>query len=401
MKQQVLVAGGGIGGLAAVLACTQAGAQVRLFEQATQFSEVGAGIQLGPNVVRLLHGWGLEQALAQVAAFPSQLQVRDVVSGRELGRLRLGDAMMARYGAPYATIHRADLHGLLLAAVEGLSAVRLQLNSRIDRVMPEPDAVTVQMFGGLQVQGDLLVGADGVWSRVREQILQDGPPLATGHRAYRAMVPQTSLPEHLRSQDVTVWLGTDLHLVRYPVRGGEWLNVVALVEDHVPQELERRQNTETGHWDQTASGTELRAVMAHASSELQDLLQALENWRRWPLYDRTPLCGPQEMAQGRVALLGDAAHPMLPYLAQGAGMAIEDAAELGSLLLQTGLDGALTSHRYALNRWERNARVQARARRNGQIFHASGSLRLGRNMAMKLLGERLLDLPWLYQGQGG
>jgi salicylate hydroxylase len=397
MTQQVLVAGGGIGGLAAALACTHGGAQVRLFEQAAQFSEVGAGIQLGPNVVRVLQGWGLGRALAGVAAFPQRLEVRHAGTGRELGVLRLGDITQQRYGAAYATVHRADLHGLLLEALRARSEARLTLSCQVGQVFQEPDAVTLQTPDGLQVQGDLLVGADGLWSRVRELLLHDGPPRATGHLAYRAMVPQHSLPERLRSQQVTVWLGPDLHVVQYPVRGGEWLNVVGIVEGQLPAEPMTPKTPEP--WDHHASASELRAAMAQTCAPLQDLMQAIEGWRRWALCDRVPMRGPHEQAQGRVALLGDAAHPMLPYLAQGAGMAIEDAAELGRVLAQPGGEVSAALQRYALNRWQRNARVQARAIRNGQIFHASGLLRWGRDAAMKLLGERLLDLPWLYGGR--
>lgn len=402
MTQQVLVAGGGIGGLAAALACTLGGAQVRLFEQAAQFSEVGAGIQLGPNVVRVLQGWGLSQALIDVAAFPQRLQVRDAATGRELGVLRLGERALQRYGAAYATVHRADLHGLLLDALRARSEAHLTLRCQVGQVNQQPDAVTLQTTDGLEVRGDLLVGADGLWSRVRELLLHDGPPRATGHLAYRALVPQASLPERLQSQQVTVWLGAHLHVVQYPVRGGEWLNVVGLVAGQLPAAVpvapEARSRTLPEHWDHHASAAELRAAMAQTCASLQDLMQAIEGWRRWALCDRVPMRGPHEQAQGRVALLGDAAHPMLPYLAQGAGMAIEDAAELGHVLAQPGLDVSAALQHYAQRRWQRNARVQARAIRNGQIFHASGPVAWGRNGAMKLLGERLLDMPWLYGG---
>lgn len=394
MTLQVLVAGGGIGGLAAALACTRGGARVQLFEQAAQFSEVGAGIQLGPNVVRVLQGWGLGQTLADVAAFPPRLEVRHAGTGRELGVLRLGDIARQRYGAAYATVHRADLHGLLLGALSAQSDASLTLGCQVGQVLKEPDGVMLQTVDGLQVQGDLLVGADGLWSRVRELLLHDGPPRATGHLAYRAMVPQHSLPERLRSQQVTVWLGPDLHVVQYPVRGGEWLNVVGIVEGQLPAEPMTSKTPEP--WDHHASASALRAAMAQTCTPLQDLMQAIEGWRRWALCDRAPMRGPHEQAQGRVALLGDAAHPMLPYLAQGAGMAIEDAAELGRVLALPGLDAVTALQGYAQRRWQRNARVQARAIRNGQIFHASGPLRWGRDAAMKLLGERLLDLPWLY-----
>ena len=230
MSKQVLIAGGGIGGLSAALACSRAGWKVRVFERAAEFSEVGAGIQIGPNVVRVLRGFGLEAALAQVAAFPGRLQVRNALSGAELAVLPLGERAQRRYGAPYATIHRADLHKLLLEALQQRGDVRLGLGSWVASYRETPHAVALTTTEGLEVEADVLVGADGLWSRVRELMLSDGAPRVPGHLAYRAMVPQASLPENLRSQQVTAWLGPKLHVVQYPVRRGEWLNVVAIVQ---------------------------------------------------------------------------------------------------------------------------------------------------------------------------
>ena len=418
MMRQALIAGGGIGGLAAALSASRAGWDVRLYERAAAFSEVGAGVQLGPNVTSVLHGWGLKDALARVAAFPPRLQVRDAVTGRELGVLPLGERALQKYGAPYATIHRADLHALLLQAVQAQGNVWLNLNTCVasyadsgrevtlqteamaaSPLVEAPDARPVGAAPLVQVEGDVLIGADGLWSRVRTQMLNDAPPRITGHLAYRAMLPQTSLPARLRSQQVTVWLGPRLHVVHYPVRGGEWLNVVAIVQGQVKGDLQS--------WDHGANGADLQNSTQFTAVMLRDLIQAVTDgahetgppWRLWPLCDRPPMSGAHQQARGRVALLGDAAHPMRPYLAQGAGMAIEDAAELGSALAQAldpTLDVATLLQRYALNRWERNARVQARSQRNGQIFHARGPLRWGRDVSMKLLGEKLLDLPWLY-----
>ncbi len=390
MTQQILIAGGGIGGLAAALACSRAGGDVQLFERAAEFGEVGAGIQLGPNVVKVLHGWGLGDALAGVAAFPHRLQVRSALSGAELGVLRLGEVTVQRYGAPYATIHRADMHALLLAAVREHAQARLRLDCPITQFMQENEGVTVQTPDGRQVQGDVLVGADGLWSAVRQILLGDGPPRATGHLAYRALVAQHSLPETLRSSQITVWLGPALHVVQYPVRRGEWLNVVGIVQGQVTGEPDS--------WDHSANAADLRAALAGACAPLQDLIHAIAEWRLWALSNRPPMRGAHEQARGRVALLGDAAHPMLPYLAQGAGMALEDAAELGRVLGLSALDAPTALRRYALNRWQRNARVQARAIRNGQIFHAGGLVRQGRDLSLRLLGERLLDVPWLYRG---
>ncbi len=395
MSKNVLIAGGGIGGLAAALACARAGCDVRLFERAARFSEVGAGVQIGPNVTRVLHGWGLAQVLASVAAFPQYLQVRSAVSGSELAVLRLGAMAQQRYGAPYATVHRAELHGLLLEAVRQQSACALALDSELTGFSQTTRLVTVQTREGLRIGGDLLLGADGLWSPVRQWLLDDGPPRVTGHLAYRALVPQTSLPANLRSQHITAWLGPGLHVVQYPVRRGEWLNVVGIVLATGVAQADLA--GDLANWDQITSAAGLHIALAGTCRHLQDLVNAVQGWRRWVLCDREPMRGADEHVAGRVALLGDAAHPMLPYLAQGAGMAIEDAAELGRVLAVPNTDVPAALRLYAERRWRRNRRVQARALRNGRIFHALGLLRAGRDAALKLLGERLLDLPWLYR----
>ena len=393
MRQPVLVAGGGIGGLAAALACARAGLSVQLFERSPAFAEVGAGVQLGPNVTRLLRAWGLQTGLQAVAAYPENLVIRSADTGAELGRLRLGSQVRARYGASYATIHRADLQALLLQAVQGEAGVALSLDQAVSGFTQDTTGVSLHHTDGHQTPGALLIGADGLWSRVRQQLLGDGAPRLTGHQAYRALLPQAELPAALRSHDVVVWLGTGLHVVQYPVRGGDWLNVVALVEDRT-----QHQNPgDRSGWDHAALGADLQQLLHGAAPALQALVQAMGGWRLWHLQIRPTVGSATQMAQGRVALLGDAAHPMLPYLAQGAGMAIEDAQALGQALAQGGATPAALA-RYAQARWQRNARVQARALRNARIFHASGPVRWGRDLAMRALGERLLDMPWLYGG---
>ena len=396
---QILIAGGGIGGLAAALSASRAGWDVRLFERAPAFSEIGAGIQLGPNVTRVLHDWGLADALALVAASPERLQVRSTVSGQMLGELRLGADMVARYGAPYLTLHRADLHALLFNALGQYPDAKLHLMRAVTGFSQTPQNVTVRLDAGMDVEGDVLVGSDGLWSSVRQQLLGDGSPCATGHLAFRALVLQQDLPENLRSQNITAWLGPNMHIVQYPVRGGEWLNVVAVVQGSVADDVENWDHNLTG----TANAAALLKTTADSCTALQNLLAAVPTWGLWALHDRPTMQGAYQHALGRVALLGDAAHPMRPYLAQGAGMAIEDAAELGHVLklardpvFDPALDVPTLLQRYALNRWQRNAQVQARALRNSDIFHASGTMRWGRDMAFKLMGEKLLDMPWLY-----
>ena len=389
-QKKILVVGGGIGGLATALACGARGVPVQLIEKKPVFSEVGAGIQLSPNVVRLLEGWGLRSALDAVASFPPLLQVRSALSGAVLGQLALGARAVQRYGARYATIARADLHALLLDAVQAQGSAQLLLNNAMQLVSQDANAVQVTTSDGHQRRANVLIAADGLWSDVRAFVRTDAQPRFSGHLAYRAMVAQTSLPQALRSEVITAWLGPRFHAVQYPVHGGQWLNVVVIVHGDAPDDMH--------HWDHAANAQDLRAHLNGAASGLQDLLAAIASWRLWPLNALPHLRSAQELAFGRIALMGDAAHPMLPYLAQGAGMAIEDAATLADVLSAPALGDVAALERYAHTRWRRNARVQARARRNGEIFHATGAQRWGRDAAMRALGQRLLDVPWLYKG---
>jgi salicylate hydroxylase len=401
----VLIAGGGIAGLATGLASVRAGWQAQVFERASEFSEVGAGIQLGPNVTRILDAWGLSDALRQVAAFPSGLHARSLVTGEVLATLPVKE-MVHRYGAPYVTVHRADLHDMLLQ-VAVAKGVRVHSNAQVVAVTQTPDTTLceVRIQGESQPrEGACAVVADGVWSALRQHLVGDGLPHFTQHIAYRALVAQADVPAHLRSQDVSVWMGAHAHVVSYPVRGGDYLNVVCLAEgrllDADANDLQALQqwNAQKSH-AQTAS--ELNHALRSACSPLMDLVAACQAWRLWPLCGRPAMRSAREHARGRIALVGDAAHPMLPYLAQGAGMAIEDAAELGVQLLHRGsADVPQCLAQFAQARWQRNARVQKRAVRNGQIFHAAGPMGWGRDLSLRMLGPRVMDVPWLYGYQG-
>jgi salicylate hydroxylase len=336
-----------------------------------------------------LQAWGLEDALRAVAAYPERLEVKNAMNGQLLGVLPLGRSMVERYGAAYASIARPDMHALLLHAVEKLPNVKLHLSSEVTIAVQEPSKVLVQA-SGISLEGDALIGADGVWSRMRALVVNDGAPRVTGHLAFRTLVNQADLPQALRSQVVTAWMGHDFHVIQYPVRRGEQLNVVAIVHGEVFGDPK--------HWDHSANALELQERLKDAHSSLKDLIHCIADWRLWALSDRPPMRSAQEHVRGRIALLGDAAHPMRPYLAQGAGMAIEDAYVLNQelRLAHNDVPGAL--QRYAQARWQRNARVQSRAIRNGSIYHLQGPVRMGRDIAIRLMGERLLNVPWLYQG---
>jgi len=388
----VAVAGAGIGGLAAALALCRTGCTVRVFEQAHQLSEVGAGVQLGANAVRPLAALGLLPALQRLAAVPGWLRVFGAPDGKPLACIELGARHRQRYGAPYLCLHRADLHRLLLDAASASGSFELQLGVRVQQLHDLPAA-------------DAVVAADGLWSALRASLPAAGPTAQpTGHWAWRGLAAAGGLPAAQRSDDVCVWLGPRLHAVRYPVRGGEWLNWVIVLHGDSGDSGEPApaQRLDLPSWDLAPAPGQLEAALAGCAPALRDAVAAVSGWRRWRLFERAPVAGPQAMARGRLALLGDAAHPMRPYLAQGAGMAIEDAWVLAQCLAPAGSAAGESVEsrlaRYAALRWQRCAQVQTRAQRNGRIFHAQGLVRQARDAALRTLGPRLLDQPWLYAG---
>ena len=391
----MIIVGGGIGGLAAALACGQAGARPLVLERAATFSEVGAGIQMGPNVTRTLHAWGLAEDLQEIGFVPRKLDAKDTQTGQIIGTLRLGQRSLDTYGAPYFTVHRADLHRVFLKKIMSSGQAELRLDSEVQGLQQNADGIQISgsnLPASLTElsQSGAMVGADGLWSKTRQFVVPPTAPRVTGLLAYRALVPMQSIPEKLRLQDVNVWVGPRVHAVLYPVKCGEYLNLVVVVQGPPPASLD--------DWDHAGNKQDLEAAMGPIHADLRNMLAAVPAWRLWPLCDRPPIKGPHEMAKGRIALLGDAAHPMRPFLAQGAGMAIEDAAELARSWARADLQVEDRLQMYAQARWARNAQVQQRSIRNGQIFHLQGPLRWGRNAAMKLMGEPLMDVPWLYAG---
>lgn len=393
---EVMIAGAGVAGLATAIAVRRAcpDRPLELIERATASSEVGAGIQLGPNAVRVLHDWGLQSALASIASFPWAIVARSARSGRELGCLPLADRAVACYGAPYATVHRADLHRLLMSEAHRLG-VDPHWGQALTRIQPMETGLEVHTERAPPWQAHTVLACDGLWSPTRHAFWGGPAPVFTGHLAYRALVRMATLPTDLRRSDVVVWLAPRLHAVQYPVRGGEWLNLVVVVHGPLP--------VDNPGWDHHADGQALRSALGrHVARDLQRVLEAVGQWRCWPLFGRRPVRRPADLVRGAVALLGDAGHPMRPYLAQGAAMALEDAWTLGRLLARhpstAVTDWPNLLQRWAQVRYRRCGWVQSRSARNGFIFHASGPIRWARDVGMWMLGARLMDVPQLYCG---
>jgi salicylate hydroxylase len=385
--RSVIVVGGGIGGLAVSLALAKKGISVRLFEQAPEIKEIGAGIQLGPNVFRMFECLGITREVNKLAVFPENLMMLDSVTGQEVTRIALDATFKNRFGYPYAVIHRADLHRVLFEASQQ-NGVALTPATKIVAVEERGSGVTVRADGDEQYSADALIGADGLWSTIRSLIVNDGKPRVSGHIAYRAVLPISEMPEHLRWQSMVLWAGEKAHLVHYPLRGGELFNLVAVFHSNKYEE----------GWDGFGDATELHERFAATCADVRTLLAKIENWRMWVLCDRQPV---KHWSRGPMTLIGDAAHPMLQYLAQGACMAIEDAVCIADFVDEADGDFASAFQAYQAARYLRTGRVQLTARIYGEFFHASGVARELRNMflAGRTQADALQSMEWLYGAQ--
>ena len=382
----ILIAGGGIGGLAAALALARKGRPVRVLEKAPEFGEIGYGIQMGPNVSRMLDRLGVLQALEPHAVFPDALILVDAVDNREVTRIALGEKFLERYRYRYFVIHRRDLHGGILDACRQRPEITLEASRGIVSFAERGDSVTVHCENGAEYEGAALIGADGLWSPTRAAIVGDGAPRVAGHVTYRGVVPTDEIIDRSHLDSMTIWIGPDLHLVQYRLRGGAVMNNVATVNSR----RFRRGEKDFGGPD------ELDGVFERADPRVRDMLRYISRDRNWVLHDREPVTN---WTCGRATLLGDAAHPTLQYLAQGANMAIEDAVVLAEKVAAAGDDYNRAFLAYQRERMNRTARVVLSSRFFGDYFHADGGARELRNeLARRRDPDNPWEADWLYRG---
>jgi 2-polyprenyl-6-methoxyphenol hydroxylase-like FAD-dependent oxidoreductase len=382
-----LVSGGGIGGLATAYALALKGFPVCVLEQSAEFKELGAGIQLGPNIFRALDRIGLKDAVLEDAHVPTALKMRDALTGKVITNMPLGQNAVERFKYPYAVTHRADIHGTFLNACRNNNLVTLQNNRHVEGYEEHGESVTVTLQGGERVTGRGLIGCDGMWSQTRERIVGDGKPRVSGHIAYRAVLKRDEVPDDLWNPDVVLWAGPRTHFVHYPLRRGELYNLVAVFHsDHYEE-----------GWDAEGSKDLLWQHFKGQRPEVLRMLERINIWRMWVLCDREPV---KNWTHGRVTLLGDAAHPMLQYLAQGACMATEDAVCLAEKVAARPKDPAAAFLAYQQERYLRTARVQIMARVYGEFYHARGpTAELRDQMLAGRTKEQSYDsVAWLYGG---
>ena len=388
-SRNIVIAGAGIGGLTAALALAQRGFRVVVLDQAERLEEAGAGIQLSPNATRILIGLGLEERLATDAVTPSAVEICSN-RGSVLARLPLGEYAAARYGAPYWVTHRGDLQAALADAVRASPDIVLKLGTRVEDFVVHGNGVSVGCRHGsdsADETGIALICADGLWSRLRLRLGQRERPAFRGRTAWRALVPAASMPAELRGDTVRLWLGQGAHLVHYPVKAGTLINIVAIVDDR----------WDKPGWSEPGDPKEIAARFAswRWSKLAREVIGAPQRWHKWALYDLPPL---KRWGDGPVTLIGDAAHPMLPFLAQGAAMAIEDAAVLAAAFARTPDDAPGAMRRYERQRRRRTRKAQRGARRNSRVYHLSTAEALMRNLTLRTLGGKMLlrSYDWLY-----
>jgi len=388
MSHPILIAGGGIGGLAAALGLARKGYAVKVLERAARLGEIGAGIQLGPNAFHAFDCLGVGEAARAMAVYIDQLRLMDALSAEEIAHIDLGDAFRARFGNPYAVVHRGDLHGVFLRACLAHPNITLATSSEVVSYAQDGTSITVRTSAGDTHTGALLIGADGLWSNIRKQLAGDGAPRVSGHTTYRSVIPTERMPEGLRWNAATLWAGPKCHIVHYPLSGWKFFNLVVTYHNDAPEPVAGL----------PVSEAEVRRGFEHVHPMAQAIISHGEDWKLWVLCDRDPI---EKWVDGRAVLLGDAAHPMMQYFAQGACMALEDAVCLAEMLdgHRDDLDRGLEAYR--AQRVVRTARVQLQSRAIGDhIYHPAGAHAQVRNAILraKTTEDFHRDLAWLYGG---
>lgn len=383
-----IVAGGGIGGLAVALTLAKTGNKVRVVEQAHEFSEIGAGLQLGPNAGKVLSKWGVTDYLESDLVAPNELRMMDGVSGSLVGLIPLGGTFIKRFGSPYYVAHRGDLHRALHKACKAQKNIKLETNKPVIGYEQDEKCVTVRLEDGKTIKGKALIGADGLRSKIREQMIGDGAPDYANHTCYRALLTPEEMPEDFRWNAATLWAGPQTHLVHYPISGGKQYNIVATVCSDWRQE----------GWNAPAENDELLQYFSKGCEGVKRIINASTDYRKWALADRKPIT---TWIDGKVVLLGDAAHPVLQYFAQGAAMALEDADCLAEMLQQSSGELAPAFSKYAALRQPRTAKLYTESRKLGEIYHAKGIKRLLRNIVMRRTRPDTWyqKVSWIYAGQ--
>ena len=390
MSEPFLVAGGGIGGLATAVGLAQKGHDVVVLERAAALGEIGAGIQLGPNAFHALDYLGMGEAARAIAIFIDKLRLMDAITGTEIAHVPLDDAFRTRFGNPSAVIHRGDLHGMFLRVCRDNPHIALRTRSEVVDYEQDATHVTALLASGERVTGTAMIGADGLWSALRAKVAADGPPRVSGHTTYRSVIPVEQMPEDFRWNAATLWAGPKCHIVHYPLSGWKLFNLVVTYHNDAPEPVA----------GQPVTDAEVLQGFRHVHDTAQGFIRSGSNWKKWVLCDREPT---DRWVDGRVALLGDAAHPMMQYMAQGACMAMEDAVCLSQMVADRpgNIEAALVAYRDA--RLLRTARVQLQSRAIGDhIYHPAGVHALLRNeiLRSKTPDQLYDDLEWIYGGNG-
>ena len=386
----ILIAGGGIGGLATAVGLAQKGFKSIVLEKASQLGEIGAGIQLGPNAFHAFDTLGVGDAARSMAVYIDNLRLMDAMTGEEITHIPIDERFRERFKNPYAVVHRGELHSVFLRACQDSDRVELRTSCEVVDYAQDGDTVTAKLASGETVEGRALIGADGLWSNVRRRLIDDGAPRVSGHTTYRSVIPTEKMPEDLRWNAATLWAGPKCHIVHYPLSGWKSFNLVVTYHNDAPEPVAGK----------PVSKEEVSRGFEHIHPRPRQIIEHGQDWKLWVLCDRDPV---SNWVDGRVVVLGDAAHPMMQYMAQGACMAMEDAVCLAHEMEAASGEIEVALDSYRSKRVLRTARVQLQSRLMGEhIFHPDGAHAELRNLIMSSMtpDEWYDRIQWIYGGTG-